>query len=93
MIALPYPTGDPDILALSRLHRESRTGSTSATWPLSNKPMYDVNDLESSPVFVYKNGALLQPLVDYTVAGDIITFAVAPIAGDRTTAVYWFVAF
>jgi hypothetical protein len=92
MIALPMPTADPNIRALSRLHRESRTGSTSATWQLSSKPMYDVNDLEASPVFIFKNGLLLQPTTDYSVAGDIVTFAVAPIAGDRTTAVFYFVA-
>lgn len=92
MIALPMHTTDPNIRALSHLHRESRTGSTSATWQLSSKPMYDVNDLASAPIFLYKNGVLLEPTVDYTVAGDIITFAVAPIAGDRTTAIFYFVA-
>jgi len=93
VIGLPVATRDPNIQALSRLHRESRTGSTSATWALANKPMFDPNDLESAPLFMYKNGALLQPTTDYTVAGDIITLAVAPIAGDRLTAIYWFVAF
>ncbi len=93
MIALPVPTTDSNVRTLSHQHRESRTGSVSATWQLSNRPIYDPNDLESAPLFLYKNGALLQPTVDYTVAADVITLIPAPVAGDRITAVYWFVAF
>lgn len=92
MISLPLATRDPNILALSRQHRESRTGSTSATWQLSSRPLFDPTDLESAPVLIWKNGALLQPVVDYTIAGDIVTFVVAPIAGDRVTAYFYFVA-
>lgn len=92
MIRLPAPTQDPNVQALSRLHRESRTGSVLAAWQLTNRPMIDPNNLESSPFFLYKNGLLLQPTTDYTVAGDVVTLAVAPVVGDRVTAIYWYVA-
>jgi hypothetical protein len=92
MIALPTPTGDPNIRALSRQHRESRTGSTSATWQLSSRPLFDPSDLESAPILIFLNGVLLQPTTDYAIAGDVVTFVVPPIAGDRTTAFFWYVA-
>ena len=92
MIRLPAATLDPNVLALTRQFRESRTGSTSTTWVLANKPMYDDADLEPSPLFVFKNGLLLQPTTDYTVAGQTITLASAPVSGDLVTAIYWFLA-
>jgi hypothetical protein len=85
VIPLPAKTADPNIRALARLERETRTGSASATWDLTN------NILEGYEL-VYKNGLLLQPVTDYTLSGKRITFVVAPIAGDRTTAIYYFPA-
>jgi hypothetical protein len=80
---LPVGTLDPNVLALSRFVRETRTGSTSATWDLGNRIIEGYE-------LIFKNGLLLQPVTDYSVSGTRITFAVAPIAGDRTTAVYYF---
>jgi hypothetical protein len=84
-LPLPYWTLDPNILALSRFVRETRTGSTSATWDLTNRVIEGYE-------LIFKNGLLLNPVTDYTVSDNRITFGVAPIAGDRTTAVYWFAA-
>jgi hypothetical protein len=87
-MTLPLPVGtlDPNVLALSRFTRESRTGSTSATWDL-------VNRILEGYELVFKNGILLQGGgVDYSVSGARITFVAAPIAGDRTTAVYYYPA-
>lgn len=87
-MTLPLPVGtlDPNVLALSRFTRETRTGSTSATWDLTNKVIEGYE-------LIFKNGLLLQGGgTDYSVSGARITFAVAPIVGDRTTAVYWYPA-
>lgn len=92
MIRLPAPTQDPNLLALSRQFRESRTGSVAATWALANRPQVDTVNFEASPVCIFKNGALLQPTVDYSIDGQTVTFVVPPIVGDRVTAIYWFVA-
>lgn len=86
-MTLPLPVGtlDPNVLALSRFTRETRTGSTSATWDLTNK-VIDGYEL------VFKNGLLLQSVTDYSVSGARITFVVAPIVGDRTTVMYYYPA-
>lgn len=83
----PLPVGETNlnVRALARWTRETRTGSTSATWDLANRP---VNGFE----MIYKNGILLQPGggADYTISGNRVTLGVAPIVGDRLTAVYYY---
>jgi hypothetical protein len=41
------------------------------------------------PVCVYMNGILLNPNEDYTLAGQKITFQIAPGIGVRLQAIYW----
>ena len=92
MITLPGQTLDPNLQALSRQYRELRTGSTSTTWVLKNKPMVNAGGLSISPLFVFKNGLLLRPTTDYTVTGQTVTLASAPVVGDTLDVIYWFLA-
>lgn len=63
------------------IHRERRTGSTSATWVLSATP-------DAGTEQVVKNGVVLDPSVDYSIATATITLASAPGAGDVLLAWY-----
>lgn len=85
MIPLPRFPDDPNIRTLSQLERETRTGSASATWDLTNK-------IVEGYELIFKNGLLLQVGTDYTVAGKTVTFVGAIVVGDRTTAVYYYPA-
>lgn len=64
--------------------RETRTSSTDEDWVLAQAPG------SAFPLLVFRNGLLLQPgsLLDYTIAGDTITFNVTILLTDRVTAVY-----
>ena len=64
--------------------KETRIGSTSATWALSATP-YDDDHLQ-----LYKNGLLLTEgaTEDYTRSGTTVTLAEAPETADRVTAIY-----
>lgn len=82
----PFPSQplDPNLQALGRLQRETRTGATGTTWDLTDNP---VEGFE----LVFKNGLLLNPDgADYTLSGKRIIFAVSLTGSDRTTAVYYF---
>lgn len=83
MFPLPTAETDLNVRALARWTRETRTGSTSTTWDLTNRP---VEGFE----LLYKNGILLEPGggSDYTISGNRVTLGVAPLVGDRLTAVY-----
>lgn len=84
MIPLPTAESNRNLLALARLEREDFTGIASAQLSLSQNPV-------EVYTFVYKNGLLLHNIAgaDYTIAGLVITFAVALIAGDKVTVVYY----
>ena len=82
-IPLPVKTEDQNLRALSRHTRETRTGSVAPEW--------DVTDvIIEGQEMVFKNGLLLEPSTDYTVSKRRLTLAVAPIAADRLTIVYWY---
>jgi hypothetical protein len=85
MLPLPLGTTDPNIQQLARRTRETRTGSTSAAWALTNRPIEGQEQ-------VFKNGLLLEPGTDYTIAGTVLTFASAPSGSDVTTAIYYYPA-
>lgn len=61
--------------------RERRTGSTSTTWTLADAP-------DTGLELVWKNGTLLDPSVDYAIAGDTITLGAAPVGADVLIAWY-----
>lgn len=95
MIPLAVATADPNIRALARLEREDSTGNVGAVLTLTQNPV----DAASPPgtsayVWVVKNGLLLHNIAgaDYTVVGNVLTFAVALIAGDKVTVWYYAVA-
>lgn len=66
------------------MHRERRTGSTSATWTLSNTP-------DTGLELVFLNGTLLDAIAGaghYTVSGAVVTLGTAPVVGDVLVAWY-----
>lgn len=63
--------------------KETRTGSTSATWALSATPFDD------SHLLVHLNGMLLTVTTDYTRSGATITFVLPILLVDVVTAVYF----
>lgn len=82
MIPLPKATDDPNVRALARLQRDNATGIAAATWTLTGTPV-------EALLMIWKNGLLLTPTTDYTVAGAVVTFGVPLIVGDKVTALYW----
>lgn len=92
MIPLPLPTADANLRALARVEREDFTGIAAATLTLTQNPVEGASQPGTSQyILVWKNGALLHNIgsADYTVAGKVVTFAVALIAGDKVSVVYW----
>lgn len=92
MLPLPQPATDQNIRALARVEREDFTGIAAATLVLAQNPVEAAAPPGTSQyVLVWKNGLLLHNIAaaDYTIAGKVITFAAALIAGDKTTVLYW----
>lgn len=92
MIPLPQPAESQNIRALARLEREDFTGIAAATLALAQNPIEAAAPPGTSQyIFVWKNGALLHNIgaADYTVAGKVLTFSAALVAGDKVTVVYW----
>lgn len=92
MIPLPLPAADGNIRALARLEREDFTGIAAATLALSQNPVEAAAAPGTSAyIWVVKNGLLLHNIAaaDYTVAGNVLTFAVALIAGDKVSVWYY----
>ena len=84
MIPLPQAETDANTRALARLEVESFTGVVGTAITLFQNPV-------ESYTFVWKNGLLLHNLAgaDFVIAGLTITFAVALIAGDKVTVLYY----
>lgn len=83
MIPVPdTPTANEQ--ALRRLEKDDYTGIVIATVVLTQKPV-------ETYMWVFKNGLYLHNLAgaDWTVAGSVITFGVALIAGDKVTVWYY----
>lgn len=92
MIPLPIPTDDANLRALARVEREDFTGIVVATLSLNQNPIEAASQPGTSQyILVWKNGLLLHNIAsaDYTVAGKVLTFAAALIAGDKVSVVYW----
>lgn len=92
MLPLPRSELNPNVQALARVEREDFTGITVATVTLSQNPVEAAAPPgTSSYIEVWKNGALLHNIggADYTVAGKVLTFAAALIAGDKVTVRYY----
>lgn len=84
MIPLPVPTQDQDIRALARLETETFTGIAAATLTLSQKPV-------ETYLWIWKNGLLLTNIAgaDWAVAGTVVTFTAALVAGDKVLTLYY----
>jgi hypothetical protein len=80
MIALPEQPRSENERQLAMQTRDRFTGLTTATITLTNTPVKTTGGIGLERVF--KNGVLLDPSVAYTIAGNVITLAVAAIAGD-----------
>ncbi len=92
MIPLPVSEGSENIRTLARLEREDFTGIVVATLSLTQNPIEAAAPPGTSVyIDVFKNGLLLANIggADYTVAGKVITFAVALVAGDKVTVKYY----
>lgn len=76
----------PNERVLAQEYRERFTGLTGTTLTLTHLPLRTVNTLALELLF--KNGALLDPASDYTIAGATVTLSVALIAGDKIVARY-----
>lgn len=84
MIPLPFKEESANIRALARLEQDTFTGVVGATVTLSQNPVENY-------LWIWKNGLLLTNIggADWTVAGEVVTFAVALVAGDKVLAFYW----
>lgn len=84
MIPLPRSETSLNIRALARLEQDSFTGVAGATVQLTQDPVENY-------LWVWKNGLLLHNIAsaDWTIAGSVITFAVALVGGDKVTAIYY----
>jgi hypothetical protein len=75
------PEGDANIRTLFRVCRDVITGATTDELETSN-PVVEGMEL------LFKNGTLLEPTTEYSVAGTTITLDVAAIAGDVFVILY-----
>jgi hypothetical protein len=92
MFPLPVREDSLNLRALARVEREDFTGVVGATVTLAQNPVEAAAPPGTSVyVDVYKNGALMHNIAsaDYTVAGKVVTFAVALVVGDKITIFYW----
>jgi hypothetical protein len=71
---------------------ERQTGLTGTSITLAKTPILSQDDVLPTPFELYKNGLLLDPTAgaDYSIAGNVITLAVAAISGDKLEAIYWY---
>jgi hypothetical protein len=71
---------------------ERQTGLTTTTITLAKTPLLSQDDVLPTPFSLHKNGLLLDPSAgaDYSIAGNVITLAVAAISGDKFEAEYWY---
>lgn len=92
LTAMPAPTigfggaQDTNIQALARYASERITGGTSATVTLTHYPVVGLEQ-------VFKNGTLLDPgssPAAYTIVGNVLTLASAPLATDVLQIFYHF---
>lgn len=83
MIPVPAPA-TPNEQALRRLEHDDFTGIVVATINLTQLPV-------EGYIWIFKNGLYLHNLAgaDWTVAGLVVTFAAALIAGDKVTVWYY----
>lgn len=74
-INLPQAEPNPNVRFLSQYHRQVTTGITGTALTLE-EAYIDGAEL------VVKNGSVLTPTTDYTMAGTTLTLGVAAISGD-----------
>lgn len=92
MLPLPTPEANSNVRALARVEREDFTGIAATTITLAQNPVEAAAPPGTSQyIQAFKNGALLHNLAgaDYTVAGKVITFAVALVVGDKVSVLYY----
>ncbi len=87
MTFTPFPRvpgiREPGVDALMRFGSERQTGIVGTALTLANVPVVPTLDL-------FKNGMLLDPVTDYTLAGKAVTLGSAAIAADVFQARYHF---
>jgi hypothetical protein len=69
---------------------ERQTGLATSTINLARTPILNQDDALPTPFELFKNGLLLDPTTDYTIAGSVITLNVAAISTDKFEAIYWY---
>ncbi|HYL22505.1 MAG TPA: hypothetical protein VEU74_12140 [Gemmatimonadales bacterium] len=71
---------------------DRQTGLTGSTINLTYTPILSPDEVLPTPFQLFKNGVLLDPTAgnDYTIAGTVITLAVAAVSGDKFEAAYWY---
>ncbi|HYL22503.1 MAG TPA: hypothetical protein VEU74_12130 [Gemmatimonadales bacterium] len=92
MLPLPLPETGQNVRALARVEREDFTGIAASTITLTQNPIEAAAAPGTSQyIRVFKNGLYLHNLAsaDFTVAGKVLTFAVALIAGDKVSVEYY----
>lgn len=80
MIQLPQQPESANVRVLAQRYRERLTGIAGVTLTLQQEPARTADGVGLE--LLVKNGVVLDPSAAYSIAGRVITLAVAAIVGD-----------